>query len=906
MSVASRPSTLLRSAAIAFVWMVLVAAAVSAATSVQTPTWPGDASVPGIQAARSIALDPSEYDTYLPPETIVDGARRYVAETRALGLARRSGTFSILSDTPLNVNANVNHAGDAVGETNSEVAVAVFGDTVVIGWNDSRGFVAGNTVSSYAYSTNGGASFTDGGNMVLALPTDQAFGDAGIDTDEQGYWYYNQIYTRTAGNPNPTAEQDIAVHRGHFIAGVLTWDPPVVAAQGNSALGNLDKCLLACDRVTRNVYVGYLRFFGNGQIEIVRSVNQGVNWSAPIVLDNTIVPTSSKSGTRPFCGPNGEVYVIWEKGANTINCPDGAGNVASTTGQIAFSRSLDFGATYSPLAVIGTVDQSWTASGPGDLRERGNEFPDIAVDRSGGPFNGNIYVTWHESAPWTANLNAGPVKAEAADGTNGVPGGAELFNVGDNVTGSSSSTADLDYWQFSATQGQTLFFNLDPQAFNCGVTGTTRGLRMRLFATQTPYPNPNGFPDTLLAASALGAFAQRIVWTAPKTGTYLVRLQPSTTAIGTYTLRVRNLTFLAPNPARDVRDVVYVQSSNQGGTWSAERLLSDGPAGTEDRRPFIAADGLGHVHAFWHDGRIPGLGSNAALTSIFGTTSRDGGATWTPNYCVTDELSFFSFNTLAVPNLGDYNQAAANAAGVVHPAWSDQRISTGDVRVPNTNTFSAGLGPEAYTTGVQFALDEVCPADTTGDSSTQVTRKFRISNIGTVPDKYNYSVTGSAAWPGTPVNGTTPTLSPASFFDVFVTLDLPADCTPPSNTLTLSVSAIGDPNVRTCTSVVSCNIATGVEGPAPRTLEFRIAGRNPFAGATMLSYSLPHRAPVKIDVFSVNGRRVATLVDRTDGPGVYNIPFEMHARDGNLGAGIYMIRLSAGNDRRFLRAIALE
>jgi len=667
----------------------------------EVPPFPNDLSVSGLQAAMTMS-DDSTLGTGIIPDEVLNPAREYARETYKSGLGSRTGTFSVTM-APTNVRVNSN-AGDAIGETQAEVAVAVFGDTVVVGWNDSRGFVAGNTVSSFGYSVDAGATFTDGGNVPLALSTDQAFGDPGVDTDEKGNWYYNQIYTRTA-------QQNIAVHHGRFVGSTLVWDSPVQASIGTSATGLLDKCLIGCDRVTGSIYVSYTRFTAIPQIEVVRSTTKGASWGAPIVLDNTTTPTSSKQAARPFCGPNGEVYVVWEKGANTINCPDGSGNVANTTGTIAFARSLNFGVTYDPFITIGTVNHSWTWSGPGDLRERANEFPDIGVDRSGGPNNGNIYVIWHESAPWTSNLSAGAVRNEAANTANNNPGGAELFNVGEDVNGSIATAADLDYWQFSAIQGQSLLFNLDPQGFNCGITGTSRGMRMRLFATQSPYPNPNGFPDSLLAASALGAFAQRIVWTAPKTGNYLVRLQASSGTVPfTYRLRVRSLAFGAPSPARDARDIVIVRSTNQGGSWSSEKLINDDPAGLENRRPFVCADGLGRVHAFWHDSRIPGLGSNATLTSVFGTTSYDGGVSWSPNYMVTDELSFFSFNTLAVPNIGDYNQVAATTGGLVHPAWSDQRLSTGDVRVPNSNAFSAGLGPETYTTAVSPPVI-ACPPD---------------------------------------------------------------------------------------------------------------------------------------------------------------------------------------------------
>src|SRR6266850_1268820 len=407
-----------RAAAIGtIVFAALSASLALAVTRDQLPPWPNDVSPAGIRAAIANGADPAQFESIMP-QGALEAVRSFYAETKAMGVARRSSVLYLLG--PPNVMAN-NTAGDRVGETQAEVAVAVFGDTVVVGFNDSRGFLAGGgtgspgppTLSSFAYSTNGGASFTDGGDVPLAAAGDQAFGDPGVDTDERGNWYLNQIYTRAGG------QQDIGVHHGRFNGvGVLIWDLPTMASIGTAATGLLDKCLLGCDRVTGNVYTAYTRFTATPQIEIVRSTTLGVAWDPPIVLDNTTVPTASKTAARPYCGPNGEVYVVWEKGANLINCPDGAGNVANPQGQIAFTRSLNFGASYDPFTIVGTVDLTFMASGPGDLRERANEFPDIAVDRSNGCFRGNLYVTWHEAGTWTSNLLAGPARAELADAAN--------------------------------------------------------------------------------------------------------------------------------------------------------------------------------------------------------------------------------------------------------------------------------------------------------------------------------------------------------------------------------------------------------------------------------------------------------------------------------------------------------
>jgi hypothetical protein len=896
-----------------------------------------------------------------------------------------------------------NTAGDRVGETQSEIAIAVLGDTIVVGWNDSRGFLAGGgtgspgppTLTSFGYSTNGGASFTDGGDVPLAAATDQAFGDPGVDTDERGNWYLNQIYTRTG-------QQDIGVHHGRFNgAGVLVWDLPTIASIGTTATGNLDKCLLAADRVTGNVYVGYTRFTATPQIEIVRSTTLGLTWDPAIVLDNTVVPTASKQAARPYCGPNGEVYVVWEKGANTINCPDGAGNVTNPQGQIAFTRSLNFGASYDPFTIAGTVDLTFMASGPGDLRERANEFPDIAVDRSNGCFRGRIYVTWHEAGAWQSNLAAGPARPELNDAANNNPTGPELFNVGDDCTGTISATADLDYWQFNAVQGQSYLMNLDPNTFNCGIAGAgNAAMRLRLFATQNPYPNPNGFPDSLLAASAQGAFADRIVWTCPLTGNYLLRLQRAGAGLAApypYRLRVRPLAFTGVTPARDARDITLVYSSNQGGSWSAEARVNDDPAGLENRRPFVATNNTGQVSVYWHDSRDPGFGSTASLASIYGTTSRDGGVTWTPNYPVTDELSFFSFNTIAVPNLGDYNQASANGTSIFHPGWSDQRISTGDVRTPGTNVFTAGTVPNALTTGLLYALTDICPPDTLGAPGTTVVRHFRIKNSGTVPDMYTYSILDASGWLVGAYNGTTPMMAPSSFFDVFVSVAIPADCNPPSDLITLYVKPVGEAcyGPQTCGTTVFCDLATptvvsrfnasasagGVDlawastavgevrawnvyrsnAPdgnfvrvntdpiamggggefrihdaaalagisyyrltailangsevamgstqvvAPLEFSFALAGTNPFQGRTALRYTLPSSERVQLEVYSVTGQRVRTLVDRSEGPGSYTVPFQMQSGgERMLTPGVYMVRITAGKYQKTLRLVGLE
>lgn len=997
--------TPLRSLALLTLALCFGATVAGASLTAEQPTWPNDLSPAGLRAAAANgdAAAQAQLDATILPEVTIDALRTFIIETRALGLSSRSGRVSFDLGVP-NIRANdPAQAPDRVGEAQSEVSVCVQGDTVVVAWNDSRAFTVGaspgvGTLSGYAYSLDGAATFTDGGSVPRALATDNPFGDTDIDTDGRGNWYLNSIYTRTAGNPGPTAQQNISVHNGVFIAGVLTWNTPTMAAIGTAATGNLDKCFLTADRLSGNVYVAYTRFVNPPAIEIVRSINGGATWSVPTILDNTIVPTASKQSANPICGPAGEVYVVWEKGANLINCPDGAGNLGPVQAQIAFSKSTDFGLTYSAFTVIATPITNFLASGPGDNRERGNEFPDIAVDRSGLAYNGRIYVTYHDTAPWAVNLAPGVAYVEAQNVTNNQAGMAEPIAIGNDVSGSLSATNDFDYYSFTAVQGVNYMFTLDPQGFNCGVTGTTRSMRFRLYANTTPAPTST-FSDSLLAASTQGNFTDRIIWTAPMTGTYKLRLSPAGgTFPATYMLKLRPLTFTPAGGSRDVRDIVVVNSSDGGATWSAPALVNDDAAGLENRRPFIAADGKGHVHAFWHDSRTPGFGSNATLTTVFGTSSRDGGATWTPNYCVSDERSFFSFNTIAIPNMGDYNMAASDGDCTI-AAWSDQRLSTGDVFNPVTLTYTAGLGPEAYTARIKFNHTVLCPpgpvifVDNTTDSLT-----FCITNTGTTPDRFNWTVTDPNGWTAGPASGNTGVLAPGNTICFRVGFTLPAGCRPSNSSIVLfTATPQGDPDgAVACETKIQCDVVVpaliaffdaalegdgvrltwsaepssevvgfnvyrgvnpeviservneslialgsggdfaledepGISGTVwyrlaavsrggeevlssvtsvtvnalPTAFSFRLAGANPFraSAGTTLAFALPVASPVRLTLYDVAGRKVATLVDGMKDAGTHTVSLSLAGR--TLPAGGYVARFEAGTYHRNLRIIAL-
>jgi hypothetical protein len=83
--------------------------------------------------------------------------------------------------------------------------------------------------------------------------------------------------------------------------------------------------------------------------------------------------------------------------------------------------------------------------------------------------------------------------------------------------------------------------------------------------------------------------------------------------------------------------------------------------------------------------------------------------------------------------------------------------------------------------------------------------------------------------------------------------------------------------------------ATGVaEQPTqPHTFALSQNFPNPFNPSTLISYQLPGAGPVRLTVYDILGREVATLVDGTQQQGAHEARFDA----GGLSSGVYLYRL---------------
>jgi len=66
---------------------------------------------------------------------------------------------------------------------------------------------------------------------------------------------------------------------------------------------------------------------------------------------------------------------------------------------------------------------------------------------------------------------------------------------------------------------------------------------------------------------------------------------------------------------------------------------------------------------------------------------------------------------------------------------------------------------------------------------------------------------------------------------------------------------------------------------------------NPFNPTTQITYELPRQSNILLEVFDMNGRQVATLVNQSMSAGTHTVNFDA----SDLSSGIYMYRLQVGS-----------
>jgi hypothetical protein len=304
--------------------------------------------------------------------------------------------------TPPNVRVNDpsvdTHQTDQT--TQSETTIAVAGSHVAVGFNDSQQgllfLTPGADLNGYAYSSDGGSSWTDGGT-IPNLTGLVNLGDPWLAADAAGTMYYSSLALDGASG-------NLFVGVARSDDGGATWNKPVLASPSSRFGYSGDKPALTsgplpgghaqsvlydtwddffCDRT--NCYTG---------LPVSRSVDGGKTWQVTYA-DRFTLPMETCSfqqyiGAQPLIDPtDGTLYVAAEKIA--VDDPSCIG------GTVQFSESLftstDGGQSFDGGRTIGKVTPA-TEFGALKLGRgkymRTIEFPVLALDGH------TLYVAWND------------------------------------------------------------------------------------------------------------------------------------------------------------------------------------------------------------------------------------------------------------------------------------------------------------------------------------------------------------------------------------------------------------------------------------------------------------------------------------------------------------------------------
>lgn len=272
--------------------------------------------------------------------------------------------------------------------------------------NTSEILTAGMPDNAY-YSTDGGFTWT---HEWIQSPYG-VNADPVLLADQQNRFYYIHL-------PYPLGR--IICHRKSGISSL--WNMESFAAYDN--IHEVDKEWASYDNVNNIIYLSWTYFdeWGSSNpadsscIFLAKSTDGGETWSNPVRISkqkgNAQGGVYSAHGSYNTTGPDGEVYVTWFG-------PSG----------LMFDKSVDQGNTWleDDINVAGS-HINWIYTIPGV--NLGVTFPFIACDRSAGPHNGNIYISWADKRNGSNNTDVFIARSTDGGSTWDAP-----VRVNDDVSG---------------------------------------------------------------------------------------------------------------------------------------------------------------------------------------------------------------------------------------------------------------------------------------------------------------------------------------------------------------------------------------------------------------------------------------------------------------------------------------
>jgi hypothetical protein len=250
--------------------------------------------------------------------------------------------------------------------------------------------VAGANINYVSYSTNGGTSWATAYGLQSSLYG--VWGDPCIICDTTGAFYYFHL----ANPPSPGNWIDRMVCQKSTNNGASFTNPGTYT--GLNGTKAQDKEWAVVDPRNNNIYITWTQFDEYGtltqtdssRILFSKSLDGSNTWSTPIRIDklggDCYDGDNTVEGAVPCVGPNGEIYDAW------------AGpKIRNTQWGIFFNKSTNGGTNW-------LADPIYVCNQPGGWDymisglQRSNGMPITCCDISNGPYRGNIYIGYSDSA----------------------------------------------------------------------------------------------------------------------------------------------------------------------------------------------------------------------------------------------------------------------------------------------------------------------------------------------------------------------------------------------------------------------------------------------------------------------------------------------------------------------------
>jgi len=258
--------------------------------------------------------------------------------------------------------------------------------SVAINPANTEEILVGAMSDNYYVSTNGGYNWSNG-----TLQSQWGVHPV-ILVDNAGRFYYIHL---------PNVINRAVCHRKENISAPWSMESSIAY----DGIYDVDKEWAAYDPVNDKIYLSWTYFDTWGStnpndsscIYMSWSADAGQSWCNPVRISDEKGNASggpySMHGSYPTTGPNGEVYIAWWGPAGLL-----------------FDRSLDQGTTWLPEDINITGEHiTWIYPIP--AVNLGVSFPVSSCDRSGGAYNGNIYICFADRRNGYSNTDVFIVKS---------------------------------------------------------------------------------------------------------------------------------------------------------------------------------------------------------------------------------------------------------------------------------------------------------------------------------------------------------------------------------------------------------------------------------------------------------------------------------------------------------------